>query len=383
MLDPRDRRLSRDDVPVELNARYLDALVLLVREGGQLVSKDRFLEEVWRGVPVTDEALTQCIKTLRRQLGDDAARPRFIETVPKYGYRFIASVEAADREPAPPPAAPARPVAAAPPSSSWRKFFVLGGAGTIGGGAAGIFGGLFYGFLAAPPPLQPGMGAVSVLLVLICVTIVVALIGGAGVGFGIAAAGFASGRNRPWSIVGGATGGLVVGAFAKLLGLDAFDLLFGQSPGDITGAEEGALLGGAVGLGAWLGSRGAGSPSLQRSIAAAGLAGGAAGVLIPLLGGRLLGGSLDLLARRFPNSRLQLDQIGGLFGESGFGPISQIVTGCLEGALFGGCIVGAMILARRSLRANDEQYGDNRRLIESRESKVRCIRSDRISGGNA
>ena len=79
-LDPDDRRLTRDGARVELNARYLDALSLLVREQGRLVSKDRFLDEVWRGVPVTDEALTQCIKTLRRQLGDDAASPRFIET---------------------------------------------------------------------------------------------------------------------------------------------------------------------------------------------------------------------------------------------------------------------------------------------------------------
>src|SRR5687768_13217623 len=92
-LDPDDRQLSRDGVPVELNARYLDALALLVREAGRLITKDRFLDEVWRGVPVTDEALTQCIKTLRRQLGDDVARPRFIETVPKHGYRFIAPVE--------------------------------------------------------------------------------------------------------------------------------------------------------------------------------------------------------------------------------------------------------------------------------------------------
>src|SRR5688500_4963305 len=93
-LDPADRQLKRDDAPVDLNARYLDALSLLVREEGRLVSKDRFLEEVWRGVPVTDEALTQCIRTLRRQLGDDAANPRFIETVAKHGYRFIAPVEA-------------------------------------------------------------------------------------------------------------------------------------------------------------------------------------------------------------------------------------------------------------------------------------------------
>src|SRR6476661_6848501 len=96
VLDPADRRLKRDGDPVELNSRYLDALALLVREQGRLVSKDRFLDEVWRGVPVTDEALTQCIKTLRRQLGDNAARPEFIETVPKHGYRFIAAVEVED-----------------------------------------------------------------------------------------------------------------------------------------------------------------------------------------------------------------------------------------------------------------------------------------------
>src|SRR5687768_17029528 len=95
-LDPADRQLRRDGAPVELNARYLDALTLLVSEQGRLVTKDRFLGEVWRGVPVTDEALTQCIKSLRKQLGDDAAAPRFIETVPKHGYRFVAEVERND-----------------------------------------------------------------------------------------------------------------------------------------------------------------------------------------------------------------------------------------------------------------------------------------------
>ena len=84
-LDPADRRLSRDGAPVELSARYLDALLLLTSEQGRLVTKDRFHDEVWRGIPVTDEALTQCITTLRRQLGDEAGRPRFIETVPKHG----------------------------------------------------------------------------------------------------------------------------------------------------------------------------------------------------------------------------------------------------------------------------------------------------------
>jgi DNA-binding winged helix-turn-helix (wHTH) protein len=346
-LDPHDRQLKRDDVPVDLNTRYLDALALLVGEAGRLVSKDRFLDEVWRGVPVTDEALTQCIKTLRRQLGDSAASPRFIETVPKHGYRFIAPVEvdgAARSQ-----GAAARTASDDPRFDRWRQMLLLGGAGTVGGGVAGIIGGLFYGFAGASRSPGEAMGAVSVLLVLVCVTVLVGLVGAAGVSFGIAASRSASERPSPWLILGGAAGGLVVGAFVKLLGTDAFNLLFGRSPGDITGAAEGALLGAAVGLAAWLGSLGPERRSLRRCTATAAVSGGVAGLVIAGLGGRLMGGSLDLLARIFPDSRLRLDPIGALLGEGGFGPVSQIVTAGLEGALFSGCVVGAMLLARRSL----------------------------------
>ena len=332
LLDPADRRLMASGVPVELNARYLDALSLMVRDAGALVTKDRFLDEVWRGVPVTDEALTQCIKTLRRQLGDDASNPRFIETVPKHGYRFIAPVEPVGE------AAP-RDVAA---SVDWHGALLVAGAGTIGGGAAGVVGGLIYGSLASAPQ-QAGMGAASVLIVLLCITTVVALLGAAGVALGIVVARLVSGRPGPWTILGGALGGLVVGAIVKMLGLDAFNLLFGRSPGDITGAAEGALLGGAVGLAAWLAAR---SASLRTVIAVSALCGGGAGVVIHLLGGRLMGGSLELLARHLPGSRLRLDEVGGLFGERGFGPVSELVTAGVEGALFGACLVGAMRLAR-------------------------------------
>ena len=345
-LDPGDRRLERDGAPVELNARYLDALALLVREAGRLVSKDRFLDEVWRGVPVTDEALTQCIRTLRRQLGDDASSPRFIETVPKHGYRFIAPVEAESGPLGAVAAVRAAPEAAAPPSGI-RLVLLLGGAGTLGAGAAGIVGGLVYGFAGASQSLGPGMGSVSVLIVLLWLTLAAAVIGGAGVSFGIAASGLLAARS--WVILGGALGGMAIGGIVKLLGLDAFNLLLGRSPGDITGALEGAALGGAVGFGAWLADRGSRPASLRRGIALAGLAGAAAGILIPLLGGRLMGGSLDLLARSFPGSRLRLDPLGALLGEPGFGPVSRIVTGGLEGMLFGAGIVGAMILAQRSL----------------------------------
>ena len=151
VLDPHDRLLRRGEAPVELNARYLDALVPLVREQGKLVSKDSFLAEVWRGVPVTDEALNQCIRTLRRQLGDDATSPRFIESVPKHGYRYIALVRRSEVETdADASVSSSRAIASGSASSRWRSFFLLGGAGTVGGGVAGILVGLFYGFAGAP-----------------------------------------------------------------------------------------------------------------------------------------------------------------------------------------------------------------------------------------
>jgi len=334
-IDPSDRRLSRDGTPVELNARYFDALLLLVRERGRLITKDRFHDEVWRGVPVTDEALTQCIKTLRRQLGDDAARPRFIETVPKHGYRFIAAVE------------PDSPGASAPPAEPrWREAAWLAAAGTLGGAAAGLVGGLFYGFVAASSP-EPGSGAVSVLLLLVCLTVGIALLGAAGVSLGIAASRWLPGPRWQASVLGGALGGLVVGALAKFLGLDAFDILFGRAPAGITGPAEGLALGGAVGLAAWLARRSAAAGRFGRPLALAAAIGAGAGLAITSLGGRLMAGSLDLLVRAFPGSRLRLDGLGRLFGEDGFGPVSQAATGALEAALFVVCLVGAMLVAER------------------------------------
>jgi DNA-binding winged helix-turn-helix (wHTH) protein len=347
-LDANDRRLSRGGKGVAVNARYLDALVLLVRGCGALVSKDAFMDQVWRGVPVTDEALTQCIRTLRRLLGDDAARPRFIETVPKHGYRFIAPVEVlrdvtaavADR-------ADEVSITANPRDDVWR----LAIAGTLGAGAAGAVGGVSYGFVAAA---EAGASALSILLVMTVVTTLVALFGGAGVATGIASVSAVARRGSAWTIAGGAAGGMLVGAVVKLFGLDAFALLVGQSPGDITGAAEGIALGGAVGLGGWLGGR---AGSLRRAAAVAALCGAVAGAAISLLGGRLMGGSLDLLARSMPGSRLRLDAIGGVFGEAEFGAISRVVTGGIEGGLFAAGIVGAMLFAQRQSTASHHLAG--------------------------
>ncbi len=302
-----------------LNGRYLDALALLVREQGKLVSKDRFLDEVWAGVPVTDEALTQCVRTLRRRWATTrpghASSPPCPSTATASWPQWNGSRTRPSRRARSPLSRPRSP----PPPSFWSWVLPIAAAGTLGGGAAGVIGGLVYGLIGA---VAEGTGVLSALLVLAGVTLLLGLAGGAGMAFGVALTGRRSPCSGAWilgplSLAGGAAGGLLVGAVVKLFGLDAFfTLLLGKSPGDITGALEGALLGAAVEVRRRPGRAG---PS-RRGVAIAGLAGGCAGAMIPVLGGRLLGGSLDLLVRHFPRARLRLDRIGRLFGEPGFGP---------------------------------------------------------------
>jgi DNA-binding winged helix-turn-helix (wHTH) protein len=97
-IDATNRQLSRAGEPVPLNSKYFDVLLLLVSRGGRLVEKRNIFDEVWDGVFVTDAALTQCVKDIRRQLGDDASNPRYIKTVPKHGYIFIGNVVEAEVE---------------------------------------------------------------------------------------------------------------------------------------------------------------------------------------------------------------------------------------------------------------------------------------------
>jgi transcriptional regulator HilA, main transcriptional regulator of SPI1 len=334
--DPGQRLLARGSERLDLSSRYLDALTLLLRERGKLVTKDRFMDEVWRGVPVTDEALTQCIRTLRRQLGDDAARPRFIETVPKHGYRFIAQVEWAGTD----SAAPAPTL-----RFDWRLVLRTAGFAGLGGLLAGVGGGLLYGLAASAPSPTQAIGATSVLLVLLVLSVLIGLTAGLGVGVGIATASQIPSSKWQWSTAGGMLGGFAIGGIAKLLGLDGFALLFGRSPVGMTGPAEGALLGAALGFAAWIARRR--QLAYGSSAAVGALAGGIAGLLVPLLGGHLLGGSLNLLARGFPEARFRLDAIGSLLGESGFGPVSEALTATIEGGLFGLCVAGALALVRK------------------------------------
>ena len=91
-LDLENRQLLKAGKIIPLNSKYFDVLSLLVQQPGQLASKEFIFEKVWSDVVVTDSALSQCIKDIRKQLGDSASDPKFIKTIPKHGYSFIGEV---------------------------------------------------------------------------------------------------------------------------------------------------------------------------------------------------------------------------------------------------------------------------------------------------
>ncbi len=88
-LSPRRRLLLREGREVPLIPRYFDLLVLLVERRHEAVHRRDIFDGVWTDVIVSDSALSQAVRTLRRTLGDDSREPRFIRTVARHGYRFV------------------------------------------------------------------------------------------------------------------------------------------------------------------------------------------------------------------------------------------------------------------------------------------------------
>lgn len=91
-LDVGQRVLTRTGEAVSLTPKATDILTLLVVNAGQLMAKEELLKQVWPNTFVEESNLTQNIFLLRRVLGDERPAPRYIETVVRRGYRFIANV---------------------------------------------------------------------------------------------------------------------------------------------------------------------------------------------------------------------------------------------------------------------------------------------------
>ena len=85
--------ISRGRDEVAIQPRLMDVLVYLARNRGSVVSADDLIEKVWKGVIVSEDSVYHSISKLREALGDDTRQPRYIQTVPKRGYRLVAVVE--------------------------------------------------------------------------------------------------------------------------------------------------------------------------------------------------------------------------------------------------------------------------------------------------
>lgn len=85
--------LLRGGEEKHLRQKAFLVLAYLISRSERLVSKDELFQNVWAGTAVTDDVLVQCVTEIRRAIGDNAHRPRFIKTVPKAGYRFIGPVD--------------------------------------------------------------------------------------------------------------------------------------------------------------------------------------------------------------------------------------------------------------------------------------------------
>jgi DNA-binding winged helix-turn-helix (wHTH) protein/tetratricopeptide (TPR) repeat protein len=122
---PTRNLLVRGDEQVRVEPRVMDVLVYLAARVGEVVSKEELVEHVWEGRHVTDDVLTVTVYALRKALGDEARRPRYIETVSRRGYRWIAPVEVAETletvAPLPAEALPAEPPPAKFPLAESRQ----------------------------------------------------------------------------------------------------------------------------------------------------------------------------------------------------------------------------------------------------------------------
>ena len=84
--------ISRAEASLRLEGKAIHVLLVLARHPGEVVTRRKLLEEVWQDRPVSEEVLSRCVSLLRSTLGDDPRDPAYIQTIPRTGYRLVASV---------------------------------------------------------------------------------------------------------------------------------------------------------------------------------------------------------------------------------------------------------------------------------------------------
>ena len=155
VLEPSQQRVRRlDGETLNLTPRLFAALQLFIEHAGQLLDKDTLMLALWPGLVVDENSLSQVVSGLRRALADDTVGSRYIQTVPRRGFRFVAAVTVLpDQAPgisptlapeALPPSAPPFEIQAAadlPASASNRRHLLRV---ALAGGAAASLGGIAW-----------------------------------------------------------------------------------------------------------------------------------------------------------------------------------------------------------------------------------------------
>ena len=164
LVDVRQRRLLRRSTGevIPVTARVFDTLLYFVQHPGELLDKDTLLREIWPGVVVEENSLTQNVSTVREALGERGSN-RYILTVPRRGYRFVAEViprHASTTQPVTPAGETADLPAAEGPATSprLRRNVVLVALVTLAALAAFLF--------TSRPPARPAPSALQTLAVL-------------------------------------------------------------------------------------------------------------------------------------------------------------------------------------------------------------------------
>src|SRR2546428_6110 len=123
-VEPSLNQLVAPGKTMKLEPKWMEVLVCLMDRSGEVVSRETLLSEVWPGVVVGDDSLTQVVTKLRKALGDVPDEPAYIQTISKRGYRLVAPViRAADNS------AQALPLTARPDTK--RRFRWLAAAGVV------------------------------------------------------------------------------------------------------------------------------------------------------------------------------------------------------------------------------------------------------------
>ena len=92
LIEPQLNSISKDGYSTRVEPKVMQVLVCLSDAAGEVVSKERLIQNVWADTFVSDDVLTRAISELRKALGDDSKEPRYIQTIPRSGYRLIAPI---------------------------------------------------------------------------------------------------------------------------------------------------------------------------------------------------------------------------------------------------------------------------------------------------